>query len=63
MKPTLTLVGLGFFMIGGLLASLGAAGIAAEIRAEWDTPETGKFARVYDPEGNPIELWEPPEGG
>lgn len=26
----------------------------------WDTPETGRFARVFDPEGNPIELWEPP---
>ncbi len=23
---------------------------------EWDTPETGRFARIHDPEGNPIEL-------
>lgn len=45
----------------GLLVQLRAAGIAAETRAEWDTPETGTFARIHDPEGNPIELWQPPE--
>jgi predicted enzyme related to lactoylglutathione lyase len=27
---------------------------------QWDSPQTGRFARVFDPEGNPIELWEPP---
>lgn len=43
-----------------VVAALAAAGIAAERRAEWDTPETGRFARVHDPEGNPIELWQPP---
>lgn len=43
-----------------LLAALTAAGIAVETRAEWDTPETGRFARIHDLEGNPIELWEPP---
>lgn len=43
-----------------LLAQLSAAGISAETRAEWDTPETGRFARIHDPEGNPVELWEPP---
>lgn len=43
-----------------LLASLAAAGIAAETRADWDSPETGRFARIHDPEGNAIELWEPP---
>ncbi|MCS6758438.1 MAG: VOC family protein, partial [Candidatus Devosia euplotis] len=32
------------------------AGIAVEPRAEQDTPETGRFARIHDPEGNPIEL-------
>ncbi|KRB80832.1 glyoxalase [Sphingomonas sp. Root710] len=46
--------------IDGLLTSLRAAGIATETRAEWDAPETGRFARIADPEGNPIELWEPP---
>ena len=43
-----------------LLGTLRDAGIAAETRAEWDDPQTGRFARIHDPEGNPIELWEPP---
>ena len=43
-----------------LMAQLGSAGIAIETRAEWDTPETGRFARIHDPEGNALELWEPP---
>lgn len=46
--------------IDDLLASLRASGIAVETRAEWDAPETGRFARIHDPEGNPIELWERP---
>jgi glyoxylase I family protein len=28
-----------------------------------DSPETGRFARIHDPEGNPIELWEPATPG
>lgn len=45
----------------GLIASLKAAGVEVITTAEWDaTPEIGKFARVHDPEGNAIELWEPP---
>lgn len=48
--------------LDGLMDQLRAAGIAIETRAEWDTPETGRFARIHDPEGNPIELWEPPPG-
>lgn len=43
-----------------LLATLRDAGIAVTTKAEWDSPETGRFARIHDPEGNPIELWEPP---
>ncbi len=43
-----------------MIASLTAAGIAVETRAEWDSPEVGKFARLHDPEGNQIELWELP---
>ncbi|HET8937104.1 MAG TPA: VOC family protein, partial [Polyangiales bacterium] len=46
--------------LDGLVARLAKAGITAERRAEWDTPETGRFARIHDPEGNAIELWEPP---
>ncbi len=46
--------------LDALLASLRAAGVEVTMKAEWDTPETGRFARIHDPEGNPIELWEPP---
>ena len=42
-----------------LAASLEAADIAVERRPEWET-EYGRFARIHDPEGLPIELWEPP---
>lgn len=47
----------------GLLEQLNASGIEIETRDEWDSPETGKFARIHDPEGNAIELWEPPAAG
>ncbi len=43
-----------------LLRELAAVGIPIQTDASWDTPETGRFARIHDPEGNPIELWEPP---
>jgi predicted enzyme related to lactoylglutathione lyase len=45
--------------LDALVARLAAAGIAAERRAEWDDPSVGRFARIHDPEGNGIELWEP----
>ncbi len=46
--------------LDGLLQALDAAGITYETRPdEWDHPEVGRFARLHDPEGNPIELWEP----
>jgi glyoxylase I family protein len=46
-----------------LIAQLQAAGITVETRADWDGDGSyGRFARVHDPEGNPIELWEPPQG-
>jgi catechol 2,3-dioxygenase-like lactoylglutathione lyase family enzyme len=47
----------------GLIAALSAAGIEVETRAEWDGDGSyGHFARVHDPEGNPVELWQPPAG-
>lgn len=45
-----------------LTAQLEEAGVTVETRAEWDVPEIGRFARIHDPEGNPIELWEPAAG-
>lgn len=46
--------------IAQLIEQLSAAGIAVETRDEWNHPDYGRFARIADPEGNPIELWEPP---
>jgi predicted enzyme related to lactoylglutathione lyase len=48
--------------LDALVARLAEAGIEAERRAEWDDPSVGRFARIHDPEGNGIELWEPPAG-
>ncbi len=44
-----------------VLETLRAAGIAVTTDPAWNTPETGRFARIHDPEGTAIELWEPPE--
>lgn len=45
--------------LDAMIRQLEASGIAVETRAEWDS-EVGRFARIHDPEGNPVELWEPP---
>ena len=42
-----------------LVARLQRAGVAVETRPEWDS-EIGRFVRIVDPEGNAVELWEPP---
>jgi predicted enzyme related to lactoylglutathione lyase len=48
--------------IDAMIAHLREHNIEVITKPEWDTPETGRFARVYDPEGNAIELWQlPPE--
>ena len=46
--------------LAGLLDQLNASGIEVITKPEWESPETGRFARIHDPEGNPIELLEPP---
>lgn len=48
--------------LDALLAALREAGIEVLTDPAWDEPETGRFARIHDPEGNPVELWEPPLG-
>lgn len=46
--------------LDALIARLQAAGIEVITKDEWNSmPEVGRFARVHDPEGNPIELWQP----
>jgi len=44
--------------LDALLASLRAAGCAVDEKTHAD--EFGKFGWVTDPEGNRVELWEPP---
>ncbi|MES1976343.1 MAG: VOC family protein [Pseudomonadota bacterium] len=46
--------------LDSLLEQLNATGIEIETRPEWNDPAAGQFARIHDPEGNAIELWEPP---
>jgi len=48
------------FRVGDLdkmAAQLEAAGI--EVKVDPKTYPNGRFARIHDPEGNPIELWQP----
>ena len=46
--------------IDALIDSLRAAGVEVITKPDWDHPDTGRFARIHDPEGNAIELWQPP---
>jgi glyoxylase I family protein len=43
--------------IEAMTAQLRAAGI--EVKLDPETYSFGRFARLRDPEGNPIELWQP----
>lgn len=45
--------------LDGLCWVLRTAGIEVITKPEWDMPGVGRFARIHDPEGNPVELWEP----
>jgi len=47
--------------LADLLAALRAEGCAVDDKTE--ESEFGKFGWVMDPDGNRIELWEPPPGG
>jgi predicted enzyme related to lactoylglutathione lyase len=42
-----------------LCDALRGAGIEVTTNPDWDAPGVGRFARIADPEGNQIELWEP----
>lgn len=44
--------------LDAMIQQLEDRGVSVETRAEWDS-KVGRFARIHDPEGNPIELWEP----
>ena len=45
--------------LDAMVASLTATGIRVTTDPDWDMPGVGRFARIHDPEGNPIELGEP----
>lgn len=45
--------------LDGLTAKLREANIEVITNPDWDMPGVGRFARIHDPEGNPIELWQP----
>ncbi|MBX3273789.1 MAG: VOC family protein [Sandaracinaceae bacterium] len=45
--------------LDAMVAQLRAAGIDVDVEAE--PYPNGRFARLADPEGNPIQLWEPAE--
>jgi catechol 2,3-dioxygenase-like lactoylglutathione lyase family enzyme len=49
--------------LDGMIARLRASGIAVETRPDWNMPGVGRFARLHDPEGNALELWEPEAAG
>jgi len=55
-----TMINLRVSDLDGLLARLRDAGIEIIVKDEWDSMGIGRFARIHDPEGNAIELWEPP---
>ena len=44
--------------LDALKAALETNGIEVITNPEWDMPGVGRFARIHDPEGNAIELWE-----
>ena len=46
--------------LDAMLAQLRAAGCAVD--AKVDSSEQGRFGWVIDPEGNKVELWQPPPG-
>ena len=43
--------------LDAMVAQLGTKNI--EVRVVPETYPNGRFARLHDPEGNPVELWEP----
>jgi len=45
--------------LDAVVGRLESAGVAVERRDEWET-DYGRFVRLRDPEGLPLELWELP---
>lgn len=47
--------------LAAMLEQLRAGGV--EVDEKTESSEFGKFGWIMDPEGNRVELWEPPAGG
>lgn len=45
--------------LDALCERLRAAKVEVHTDPAWDMPGIGRFVRIADPEGNPIELWQP----
>jgi predicted enzyme related to lactoylglutathione lyase len=45
--------------LDALLDKLRGARVEVITKPEWNDPSIGRFARIHDPEGNAVELWEP----
>jgi glyoxylase I family protein len=43
--------------LDAMVAQLRASGV--EVTVDPENYPNGRFARLYDPDGNPVELWEP----
>ena len=43
--------------LDAMVAQLRSAGL--DVTVDPESYPNGRFARLYDPEGNPVELWEP----
>ncbi len=46
--------------LAGMIEGLRASGIEVITKPEWNDPSVVNFARLHDPEGNAVELWEVP---
>ncbi len=46
--------------LDAMLVEFDRKGIAYQTNPSWDDPAYGRFARLHDPDANPIELWQPP---
>jgi len=44
--------------LDAMIAQLETANIEVVMNEEWNSV-IGRFVRIHDPEGNPVELWEP----
>jgi glyoxylase I family protein len=47
--------------LDAMVAQLRSSGI--EVTVDPESHPNGRFARLHDPEGNPVELWEPKNNG